>query len=107
MVFQLTIEDTQTQVLMPKLKNLSRVSNLSCGLNMVWSTWNWNQDFEIWSGAQVEPVFDGSVTQFKVFKYGLWFEFTKESTVQLCDIEHQFTPDYEVHYILLVCLLHI
>ena len=32
---------------------------------MVGSTWNCIQCFEIWAGAQLEPVFGGSATRFK------------------------------------------
>ena len=37
----------------PNLKNFSRVSNLR---NMIGSTWNWIQCFEIRAGAQLKPV---------------------------------------------------
>ena len=32
------------------------------------STWNCIRCFEIWAGAQLEPVFGGSATRFKFFK---------------------------------------
>ena len=35
------------------------------GSNIVGSTWNYIQCFEILAGAQLEPVFGGSATQFK------------------------------------------
>ena len=45
------------QVLRPNLRNLSRSSNMRRGSNMVGSTWNCIQCFEILAGAQLEPVF--------------------------------------------------
>ena len=36
---------------------------------------NLYQCFKIWAGAQFEPVFGGSATRFKFFKFGLWYLF--------------------------------
>ena len=36
---------------------------------------NFNKSFEIWAGAQLEPVIGGSATRFKFFKIDLWFLF--------------------------------
>jgi len=61
----------------PNLKNWSHLSNLRRGSNMVGSTRNSVMCFEIWAGAQLEPVLGGSATRFKFFKFGLGFSVTK------------------------------
>ena len=38
-----------------------------------WCTSNCIQFFKIWAGAQLEPVFGGSSTRFKFFKFCLWW----------------------------------
>ena len=56
----------------PNSKNLIRVLNLRRGSNMVGSTRNCIQCFEIRAGAQLEPVFGGSATRgLKFIKFDL------------------------------------
>jgi len=57
------------------LKNLSRISNLRRGSNMVGFTWNCIQCFKIWADSQLEMIFDGSPTRFKFSKLSHWFLF--------------------------------
>ena len=57
--------------LRPNFKNLRCVTNFRRGSDMVGSTRNCIQCFEIWAGAQLEPVFGGLVSRFKFFKFGL------------------------------------
>ena len=52
-------------------ENLRCVTNFRRGSDMVGSTRNCIQCFEIWAGAQLEPVFGGLVSRFKFFKFGL------------------------------------
>jgi len=73
--FILRFKTQKFRILRLNLKNLSRVLNLRRGSNMVGSTWNCIMCFEIWAGAQVEPVFDVSATRYKFFKFGLWSQF--------------------------------
>ena len=61
----------------PNLKNWSHLSNLRRGSNMVGSTRNSDMCFEIWAGAQLEPVLGGSAMRFKFFKFGFGFSVTK------------------------------
>ncbi len=51
----------------PNLKNLSRCSIIYDAFQ----TWNCILCFKILAGAQLEPVFGGSATRFKFFKFGL------------------------------------
>ena len=54
-----------------KYKEFEPCLNLRCMSSMVGSSWNCIQCFEIWSGAQFEPVFDGSAMRCKLFEFGL------------------------------------
>ena len=47
---------------------MSHISNLRRSSSKVGSTWNCIKFFEIWAGAQSEPVFGGSATRLKFFK---------------------------------------
>lgn len=49
----------------PNLRNLRRSSNI------VGFTWNCFQCYEIWAGAQLEPIFGGSAMRFNFLKFGL------------------------------------